>query len=77
MSWPTRLGSASPATTSTATGLFSGQEVPAAGVVPATWPMTGLLGTPTGLVAAATVSPAARSAALACATRRPSGSTAP
>src|SRR5579862_3318794 len=68
MSWPTRLGSASPATTSTVTGLFSGQEVPAGGSVPAMWPTTGLLCTPTGLVAAATVSPAARSAASACPT---------
>ena len=73
MSWPTRLGSASPSTTSTATGLFSGQEVPAGGSVPATWPMTGLLAAPTGLVAAATVSPAARSAASACATESLAG----
>src|SRR5690242_20219128 len=70
---PTRLGSASPATTFTATGLFSGQEVPAGGVVPAGAPICGLLATPTGLVVAATVSPALRSSAWACATLSPWG----
>ena len=48
-------------------------EVPAAGSVPATAPICGLLATPTGLVAAATVSPAARSTASACATVSPGG----
>ena len=70
---PTRLGSASPATTFTVTGLFSGWEVPAAGVVPATVPSCGLLGTPTGWAFAATVSPALRSSAMACATLSPAG----
>src|SRR6185437_3750916 len=70
---PTRLGSASPATTFTETGLFSGQEVPAGGVVPATAPICGLLATPTGWVDEATVSPALRSSAWACATLSPWG----
>ena len=65
---PTSSGSASPATTFTKTSLFSGQEVPCASVVPATVPICGLLAAPTGLVAELTVSPAACSAALACAT---------
>ena len=74
MFWPTRSGSASPATTLTVTGWFSGWEVPAAGVVPATAPICGSLATPTGLVAAATVSPALRSSALAWSTLSPGGS---
>src|ERR1700743_641983 len=73
MSCPTRLGSASPATTFTETGWFSGTEVPAAGVGPPTAPICGLLSAPTGLVAEATVSPALRSSSWAWATLSPGG----
>src|SRR6516225_5999546 len=68
MSWPTRLGSAIPATTFTYTGLVCGQRVPAAGVVPSIAPICGLLATPTCLGVELTVRPAWRSAASAWAT---------
>ena len=63
MSWPTRLGSARPATISMVTGLFCGHDVSAGGTVPATEFSTTVPVTPTGLVVELTVSPAARSAA--------------